>query len=90
MPSVLRSLLDTLVFLWIKLRKTSLKHRTFGSFYGYDILAIIHKKEELTKFIEEFNPFLSNFKFTYGRQKERVALLDINVTFRKVFIRTDF
>ena len=46
-------------------------------------------EKELKKFMEGFNNFLRNLKFTYESSKKIVAILDLNVSLENGSVTTD-
>ena len=48
-----------------------------------------HGEAELKKFMEGFNNFLPNLKFTYESSKKIVAFLDLNVSLENGLVTTD-
>ena len=49
----------------------------------------MHAEAELKRFMEKFNQFLSNLKFTYQSSQKKVAFLDLNVSLENGYITTD-
>ena len=48
-----------------------------------------HGEAELKKFMEGFNNFLPNLKFTYESSKKKIAFLDLNVSLENGSVITD-
>ena len=48
-----------------------------------------HGTKELDSFLNELNRFHPNLRFTYGKSKERVYFLDLNLSLRNGAISTD-
>ena len=48
-----------------------------------------HSEDELNKFLENFNKFNSNPKFTYEISKDNINFLELNVSIRESHLVTD-